>query len=100
MTRRTATVLAVLGCVLLVPAEGAGAGATPHGSVVSDNPANVTPNVEADSTVVAPAVQTLAARKGTIYAGGQFRPVPAASGTPAIQRPHIMRLSGGPRPLR
>lgn len=102
MTRRTATVLAVLGCVLLVPAEGAGAGATPHGSVVSDNPANVTPNVEADSTVVAPVVQALAARKGTIYAGGEFRTVSNAAATTTYPRHHIMSfdaVTGAMRPF-
>lgn len=78
------------------------AGPIPHDGVVSENPVNVTPNVESDSAVSKPAVHALAEKNGTIFAGGAFRTVTDASGSTSYQRHNIMgfdAVTGAMRPF-
>jgi len=61
----------------------------PHPGVVSDNPANVTPNVQNDAAVSNAAVHALGQLGGTMYAGGAFRSVTDAQAIP-YTRSNIM----------
>lgn len=92
--RPTSTALAVVAAPILSAAlvlpHVAIAGSTSHDGVVSENPADFTPNVESDTVVSKPAVHALAERKGTIFAGGEFRTVTNASGSTSFQRHNIM----------
>ena len=80
----------------------ASAAPIPHDGIVSENPADVTPNVESDSVVGAPAVHALAAKNGAIFAGGEFRTVTNASGTTSFERHNVMGFdatTGAMRPF-
>jgi hypothetical protein len=61
--------------------------------VVSSDPANFTPNVEADGTVPKPAVHALDQVGTTMYAGGTFATVSNSSRTASYQRHNIMAFS-------
>jgi hypothetical protein len=88
---KVALLIGVLGFVA-VPV-GVAEASQAQGTVVSANPANFTPNVEADGTVAAPAVHALEQLGGTMYAGGEFHKVTNASGSTAYQRNNIMGFS-------
>jgi hypothetical protein len=62
-------------------------------TVVSENPANFTPRVLADSVVSQPTVLALAARKNTIFAGGRFRSVTSSDGSASYTRDNLMGFS-------
>lgn len=62
-----------------------------HETVVSENPADDTPQVLSDSEVSNPAVLALAKRRGSIFAGGSFRSV--SDGSDTASRHHIMKFS-------
>jgi len=94
MTKHQAKValfIGVLGFVTLP--VGVAEASQAQGTVVSVNPANFTPNVEADGAVSAPAVHALKQLGGTMYAGGEFRTVTNASRTTSYQRNNIMSFS-------
>jgi hypothetical protein len=86
--------MGVLAAVVLsvLPAGGVGASVA-HAAVVSDNPANFTPNVESDAAVSKPAVHALKQLGGTVYAGGKFRSVSNAARTTTSTRSNIMGFS-------
>ena len=94
MTKRQTTVallVAVLGTVVLP--LGAADASVAHGAVVKSNPANFTPNVEADGAVSRPAVHALKQLGDTMYAGGEFRTVTNSSRTTSYQRNNLMGFS-------
>lgn len=87
--------IGLLVCVIAamaLPTGGAGASVA-HSTVVSDNPANFTPNVEADAAVGKPAVHALKQLGGTMYAGGKFRSVSNSDRTTMYTRNNIMAYS-------
>src|SRR5829696_7425329 len=86
-----ALLAAVMGAAIL-PLGTAGASVA-HSTVVSANPANFTPNVEADANVSKPAVHALEQAGGTVYAGGDFRTVTNSSRTTTYQRNNLMAFS-------
>lgn len=61
--------------------------------VVSDDPANFTPNVEDDATVSHTAVYALGQSGDTMYAGGNFRTVSNAARTQSFTRTNIFSFS-------
>jgi len=63
----------------------------PH--VVSEDPANFTPNVQSDGAVPNPAVYALAQRNGQIYAGGEFQTIANASQSKTFARRNLMSFS-------
>ena len=63
----------------------------PH--VVSEDPANFTPNVQSDGAVPNPAVYALAQRNGQIYAGGEFQTIADASQSKTFARTNLMSFS-------
>ena len=86
-----ALLVAVLGTVVLP--LGAVDASVAHSTVVQANPANFTPNVEADGVVAKPAVHALKQLGDTMYAGGEFRTVTNAAKTTSYQRNNIMSFS-------
>jgi hypothetical protein len=64
-----------------------------HTAVVSDNPADFTPRVVADSVVSQPTVLALAERKDTIFAGGRFQSVANSDGSVNYTRDNLMGFS-------
>ncbi len=92
------TVLSALAVSLACVASSLG-GAPPvsasiaHPRVVSDNPANYTPNVEDDSVVSKTSVDAIAERGDTIYAGGKFNRVDNSARTTSDTRTHLMSFS-------
>jgi hypothetical protein len=92
---KTWTKSGLLLCViaaLALPTGGADASIA-HSGVVSDNPANFTPNVEGDAVVAKPAVHALEQLGGTVYAGGKFHSVANADRTTIQTRRNIMAFS-------
>jgi Domain of unknown function (DUF5122) beta-propeller len=92
---KTWTKSGLIVCVIAamaLPAGGADASIA-HSGVVSDNPANFTPNVESDTTVSRPAVHALEQLGGTVYAGGKFHSVANAARTTLDTRNNIMGFS-------
>ena len=79
------------------PAE---AGDVAQASVVSENPADMTPNVLPDSVVTQPAVLALGHRAQTIYAGGNFHSVEKADGSKAVTRHNIVAFDSGTGAIR
>ena len=63
-------------------------------TIVSDNPANYTPNVEDDAVVGHTQVFALENSGDTIYAGGKFHSVSNASRTTYYTRNNLMSFSG------
>ncbi|HEX5016031.1 MAG TPA: hypothetical protein VFX15_00420 [Actinomycetes bacterium] len=61
-----------------------------HEGIVSEDPADFTPNIVPDSTVDDPAVHALGNRRGTIYAGGTFRTVQTADNSQSFIRHNIV----------
>lgn len=97
--RRTAS----LGAVVLVAAlmaPGATAQGVRHDSVVSEDPADFTPNVESDSSVSTVTVLALESAGDTIYAGGSFRTVSDADGANRYHRDNLMAFSASNGALR
>lgn len=93
MTRILSIVGALLLPLALLPASPAVAGA-PHGAVVSDNPANFTPNVIDGGGVSHTAIYAFHQVGTTMYAGGEFNQVAnAGSKTPSYTRNHLMSFS-------
>ncbi len=82
----------LLAAALLAP-SGASAGPVGQTAVVSENPANFTPRVLADSSVSQPTVVALAERKNTIFAGGRFRSVASADGSSHYTRNNLVGFS-------
>jgi hypothetical protein len=74
---------------LLTPSS-AVAGSVTQTTVVSEDPANVTPNVLPDSVVSAPTVLAFGRRGGTIFAGGTFHAVENASGGKTFTRNNVV----------
>ena len=66
-----------------------------HDTMVSEDPVNVTPNVESDNIVPNPAVHALGRIGTTMYAGGTFRTVTNASGTQTYTRYNLMAFDAG-----
>ncbi len=94
MTKRQATaalLAALLGTVVLP--LGAADASVAHSAIVKANPANVTPNVEADGAVSKPAVHALEQLGDTMYAGGEFRTVTNSARTTSYQRNNLMSFS-------
>jgi len=80
-----------LAVIILSLATTGGVMASPqHHAVVSDDPINVTPNVESDSTVPNAAVYAIARAGNTIYVGGKFRTITNAGDTESYRRHNIM----------
>ncbi|HEX5016017.1 MAG TPA: hypothetical protein VFX15_00350 [Actinomycetes bacterium] len=82
------TVVASLS-VSMVPSP-VSAGSVSHPSVVSEDPADFTPNVVPDAGVSHPVVLALGQRKNTMYAGGRFGTVENSSGTQSYNRHNIV----------
>jgi hypothetical protein len=72
-----------------VPAVSA-QGSLPHPSVVSDNPANYTPNIIDDTEVPKSSVDALVQIGDTMYAGGAFNSVQDSSRTNTVTRANLM----------
>jgi hypothetical protein len=71
-------------------------------AVVSENPANFTPNVVDDQVVGNAAVYAFAKKRGAMYAGGKFRTVQNAARTETYTRSNFVvfsAMSGAVRPL-
>ncbi len=93
MTRLISIVGALLLPLALLPASPAVAG-TAHGTVVSANPANFTPNVLDGGGVSHTAIYAFHQVGTTMYAGGEFNQVAnAGSTTPSFTRNHLMSFS-------
>jgi hypothetical protein len=95
-------VLAVtcLGATALAPA--AAAQPVTHPVVVSDNPADFTPNVENDAQVPNATVNALLQSGSTMYAGGRFHTVTNPARTTTSQRTNLMAFdatTGGLKPF-
>ncbi|MEO8330044.1 MAG: hypothetical protein ABI586_08575 [Candidatus Nanopelagicales bacterium] len=88
-TRRLAALIIPLAGVIIIAPTAAQASLS-QPSVVSDNPANVTPNVEDDAAVSNAAVHALGQLGSTMYAGGAFHTVTDAAQTTTYTRSNIM----------
>ena len=76
------------------------AGDVAQASVVSENPADMTPNVLPDSVVTQPAVLALGHRAQTIYAGGNFHSVEKADGSKTVTRHNVVAFDSGTGAIR
>ncbi|MDQ3627961.1 MAG: hypothetical protein M3419_03960 [Actinomycetota bacterium] len=86
----------VVGLLAIVVALVAPASAgTPHAAVVSDDPVNVTPNVQDDAVVGKTAIHAFAQVGSTMYAGGSFHRVTDAQETVAYTRDNLMSFNAG-----
>ena len=92
MVRIARIFVALLLAVALVPGGSASAG-TAHPTVVSDDPVNVTPNVQDDAVVGHTAIHAFAQVGGTMYAGGTFHRVTDARQTVAYTRDNLMSFN-------
>ncbi len=102
MTHPSRLTAAVICAAITVAAPTVAAASLAHPTVVSEDPANYTPNVEPDDIVLQPHVDaiaqlTLSGQPGTdgadvttIYAGGKFRTVSDADRTQTYPRDHLM----------
>ncbi|MEO8106836.1 MAG: hypothetical protein ABI720_05910 [Actinomycetes bacterium] len=88
--------LAGVGAILAATAMAAPAHSSDiiHATVVSDNPADFTPRVIADSVVSQPTVLALAERNDTLFAGGRFESVASADGSTNYSRDNLVGFSG------
>lgn len=68
--------------------------------MVSEDPADVTPNVLPDSVVTEPAVLALGHLAHTIYAGGSFHTVATADGTKSLTRHNIVAFDAATGAIR
>lgn len=84
------TLLAGLGIAGVALAPLAGAQSTTHSGVVSDNPANFTPNVQDDAQTPNAVVQAVAQIGTTTYAAGRFRTTTDAKRRTTYPRNNIM----------
>lgn len=103
ISRATAAIPAVVAVSLtLLPFSVAPASAGPvsHPSVVSEDPANVTPRVVPSAGVDNPVVHSLAHRSGTIFAGGQFDTVEDAAGTQSYTRHNVVAFNASTGAVR
>jgi Domain of unknown function (DUF5122) beta-propeller len=93
--RNTAIRLAVVACLAVAVGMGArpALGSIAQPSVVSDNPANYTPNVIDDGVVNPTSVDALAQIGDTLYAGGAFHLVKNADQTVSYTRNNLMGFS-------
>jgi hypothetical protein len=78
----------------------ASAGSVTQATVVSEDPANVTPNVLPDSAVSAPTVLAFGRRAGTIFAGGTFHSVENAAGTATVTRHNVVAFDADTGSIR
>lgn len=99
MRRMLAGLVAVLLAMLLLPA-GTASASVGQPTVVSPDPANWTPDVLDGGGVSHSAVHAFAQRRGTMYAGGQFRRVASGSGTRTHERTNLMAFKIGTGALR
>ena len=92
--RRAMVSLVLAGClaVSLALSMGAASGSRAQPSVVSDNPANFTPDVVDDARVPHTSVDALASMGSTLYAGGLFHAV--QSGGKTFTRHNLMSFNG------
>ena len=87
-------VLASTLLILAVTVSGSASAGTRHRAVVTENPANVTPNVIDDAVVAHTAIHAFAQVGDTMYAGGTFRSVARAGQTTrAYTRYNIMSFN-------
>ena len=91
MTRlmRRWIILVVIVTASLCGVEAVGASVL-HEAVVSEDPVNVTPNVESDGVVPNAAVHAFGRIGSTMYAGGEFRTIINASGSQLYTRYNLM----------
>ncbi|HLK95646.1 MAG TPA: hypothetical protein VK365_07905 [Nocardioidaceae bacterium] len=94
MRRTLAGLIAVLLAVLLLPA-GAAPASVGQPRVVSEDPADWTPDVLDGGGVKHSAVHAFAQRRGTMYAGGQFHRVASGSGDKRHDRTNLMAFERG-----
>ena len=92
MTRRRFALAAALLAVALTAASPVGAGAR-HDSVVSENPAKFTPNVEDGGGVANAVVYAVTKRRGTMYAGGNFLTITNSARTQTHTRFNFVAFS-------
>ncbi len=88
----------ILMAVGALSSESAVAASDAHASVVSEDPANYTPNLLSDDVVQKPATYALAQSEGKIYVGGSFHAVENANRTITYIRTHIFSfdaITGG-----
>jgi len=90
MGKRHAGPVALVVIFLALATAGGVMASIQHPAVVSDDPINVTPNVESDSQVPNAAVYAIARAGNTIYVGGRFRTVTDADDTQTYVRHNIM----------
>ncbi|MBA2532891.1 MAG: delta-60 repeat domain-containing protein [Nocardioidaceae bacterium] len=89
----TAAGLLVTSVAGVFAASGAAASLPPHGSVVSEDPVNYTPNLVSNTVVSHPAIYALAQSGSTLFAGGAFNAVENSNRTTTYTRTHIMSFS-------
>jgi len=90
MGKRHAGSVTVAVIFLALATAGSVLASAQHPAVVSDDPINVTPNIESDSQVPNAAVYAIARAGNTIYVGGRFRTVTDADDTQTYVRHNIM----------
>jgi hypothetical protein len=78
----------------------ASAGGVSQPRVVSEDPADVTPNIVPDSVVSDPSVLALGHLAHTIYAGGSFHTVTDAGGTRSLTRHNIVAFDAATGAIR
>ncbi|MEO8328971.1 MAG: hypothetical protein ABI586_03105 [Candidatus Nanopelagicales bacterium] len=83
-------------CAALQPAQASIA----HDAVVSEDPANFTPNVESDSLFPNAAVYAIGRSGQTMYAGGAFQTITNASQTKTFTRHNIMAFDAATGHMR
>lgn len=93
--RRTTSRLAVGACLMAGVALGSSSaiGSIAQPAVVSDDPANFTPNVEDDGVVGHTSVDALAQLGSTMYAGGAFHLVKDSARNTSYTRNNLMSFS-------
>ena len=87
----SATLAASVGLAVLP--GGAAVASMAQSQVVSDDPANFTPNVEPGGAVSKPAVHALEQSGSTMYAGGKFRLVANSTRTTTYERHNLMAFN-------
>jgi hypothetical protein len=92
-TAATAVTVAVSLLLLTFTGAPVSAGPVSHPSVVSEDPANVTPRVVPSAGVDNPVVHSLGHRSGTIFAGGRFDAVEDADGTQSFTRHNVVAFN-------
>jgi hypothetical protein len=90
----------VVAAAAALTAGSASAGDVSQPTVVSEHPADVTPNVLPDAVVSQPSVLALGSRRKTIYAGGTFHSIADAAGTKSVTRRNVVAFGAATGTIR